>query len=114
MTTTVWCAGLLLGASPLLAGAFRNSVGLSVKSLSNCTPPAGSSEYRDLAFDEDELVRAESLRELFRRLSVSCVNADALFRWRTFRVNPASLLEDDDPELVPDRPEIPVLEDPHD
>jgi hypothetical protein len=114
-TTTVWRIALLLAGSPMVAGVFRNSVGLSVSVLSNCRLPAGSSEYRDLGFDDDEeLVRAESLRELFRGVAASCVSTDARFRWRMFRVEPPSLLDDDDPEFVAARPDVTVFEELHD
>lgn len=72
--------GLVPDASPPVTGTFRKSVGLAVRVLAKCNPPAGSSEYRDVTFDDVEFVRPESLRELFRRLSVSCVRADALLR----------------------------------
>ena len=65
-----------------MAFAVRSSVGLSVSARSKCNPfAAGSIEFRDrpapLEKEEpEEFVRAESLRELFRALSLLGVSED--------------------------------------
>jgi hypothetical protein len=93
--------------------ARRISVGLSVIPRSNCSPSTGSREARDRVFEDEELVRAESLREALRRLDVSWDTEDFFFR-RIFRPGFPALScecpEDEEPETVC-KPEPDLMED---
>jgi hypothetical protein len=96
------------------------SVGLSVMPRSNWMLPAGSREARDRAFEDDELVLAEPLRESFLRLEVSWVNVDGFLRstFRGLETLSWDLPEDEEPEAVgttePERPDPTLTDEPHD
>ena len=103
--------------------AIRTSAGLSARLRSNGKLLFGSSDVRDLGFEEDEeLVLADSVREWFLGLDVSGVGIEGFLR-NTFLgalavplscCLPAEIVVETEGILDTERPDAALVVEPHD